>query len=95
MFRDDSCTALIAIVAFLKEKGIYQHYLEDMLVSMFLSKQQYLINKEIRDISKYINTFPEANSVYKRFPYSRKAYFLFYLAEHRKERLLKLLCKFT
>ena len=95
MFRDDSCTALIAIVAFLKEKGIYQHYLEDMLVSMFLSKQQYLINKEIRDISKYINTFPEANSVYKRFPYSRKTYFLFYLAEHRKERLLKLLCKFT
>lgn len=92
LFRNNSCKAVEEIVNFLKEKGIYTHYKNEVIHLMFASKQKFLINKAIRDIDKYIYTFPEANNCYKYYDYSLKENILFFLAEHKYRFLLKLFC---
>lgn len=94
-FRTHSVQAMQEIITFLKEKGVYEKYLPQLLQLMFTSKQHFLINKNIRDIDKYINTFPESNHCYRQYNYSTKQRLLFFLAEHRLTFLLKLICKLT
>lgn len=92
VFRNNSCKAVEEIISFLTEKDIYDQYKKEILLLMFASKQKYLINKTIRNVDKYINTFPESNSCYKYYDYSLKENILFYLAEHKYRFLLKLFC---
>lgn len=87
-FRTHALKAVEEIVSFLKEKGLYDHYKEQVLCLMFTSKQNFLLNKNIRNIEKYINTFPESNSCYRYFNYSYKQKILFMLAERKQTRLL-------
>ena len=92
LFRNQSVLAVEQIVSFLKEKGIYEKYKSQALHLMFTCKQHFLINKNIRDINKYISTFPEANHCYKSYPYNKKQKLLFFLAEHKHYFLLKAIC---
>lgn len=94
-FRTHSVQAIQEIIIFLKEKGVYEQYLPQLLQLMFTSKQHFLINKNIRDIDKYISTFPESNHCYQQYNYNTKQRLLFFLAEHRLTHLLKLICKLT
>jgi len=93
-FRTHAVKAVEEIISFLKEKSIYKQYNEQLLCLMFTSKQNFLLNKAIRDIDKYINTFPESNSCYRLFPYSTKQKILLFLAEHKMAKTLKLICTF-
>ncbi len=93
IFRSDSCNAINEIMLFLKEKKIYDQYNNLCLRLKFTAKQHFLINKSIRDIDKYISTFPESNSYYKQLPYSKKQKLMFFLAEHNQTTLLRLLFK--
>ena len=92
-FRNHFLKAVEQIIAFLKEKGVYEKYYEQVLQLMFTSKQHFLINKNIRDIDKYINTFPESSHCYKLYNYNSKQRLLFFLAEHRVTVILKLIFK--
>lgn len=93
-FRTHSIQAVMEIVSFLKEKKLDKCYHEQLLLLKFTSKQHFLINRCIRDIDKYINTFPESNSCYKKYNYPYKQKFLFFLAEHKQISLLKFILKF-
>ena len=93
-FKNDFCLAIKEIYAFLKEKQINEQYKKEILNLMFISKQNFLLNKEIRDIDKYINTFPESSKCYKAYDYSIKDTILFYLAEHHYINLLKFITSF-
>ena len=92
-FRTHSVQAVQEIVSFLKDKGVYERYLPQVLLLMFTSKQHFLINKSIRDVDKYTNTFPESNHCYRYYGYSKKQRLFFFLAEHRMTALLRLICK--
>ena len=92
-FRNHFLLAVEQIVAFLKEKGVYEKYYEQTLQLMFTSKQHFLINKKIRNIDKYINTFPESSHCYRQYNYSMKQQLLFFLAEHRMSNILKFINK--
>lgn len=81
------------MVKVLKERNTYKRQECLMLHLMFTCKQRLLIDKSIRDIDRYINTFPEANNYYKYYPFSRKQRLLFYLAEKRMTSLLKVITK--
>ncbi len=82
---------LEGIVNTLKEKNCYKKYEEMILHLMFTSKQRLLIDSKIRNVEKYINTFPESNKFYKYYPFSRKQKILFFLADHRMTWLIKAL----
>lgn len=90
VFKTYFILAVKEIVSFLKEKNIYEQYKKEILKLMFVSKQNYLLSKDIRDIEKYIHTFPESSSCYKSFNYNKKERTLFYLAEHNHTLLLKI-----
>lgn len=94
IFRNDYIKAVCEIKSFLTEKGIYDRYTNELQNLMFISKQKFLLNKAIRDIDKYINTFPESNNCYKSYNYSLKEKTLFFLANHRYKMILKLICKY-
>lgn len=94
IFRNDFCKAVIEIKSFLIEKDLYNRYIYEIQNLMFISKQKFLLNKEIRDIDKYVNTFPESNDFYKAYDYSLKEKILFYLASHHYITILKFLCKY-
>lgn len=94
-FRTHSIRAVEEVVSFLKTNNLYEKYREQILLLMFTSKQNFLLNKYIRDIDKYINTFPESNGYYKYLPYSKKQKFLLFLADHRMIKLLKIVCLLT
>ena len=94
-FRNVFLLAVEHIAGFLKEKGIYEKYHEQILQLMFTSKQHFLINKSIRDVDKYINTFPESSYCYKDYSYNTKQRLLFFLAAHKYTSLLKFICKFA
>jgi glycosyltransferase involved in cell wall biosynthesis len=83
IFRNDYIKAVCEIKSFLTEKGIYDRYTNELQNLMFISKQKFLLNKAIRYIDKYINTFPESNNCYKSYNYSLKEKILFFLANHR------------
>lgn len=92
-FKTNFCLAVKEILSFLKDNKIYENYKTEILRLMFVSKQNYLLSKDIRDIDKYVNTFPESNSIYKTLNYNRKEKTLFYLAEHNHTFLLKIAIK--
>jgi len=94
-FRSHTLKAVEGIVSFLKEKDLYEQYKEQLLRLMFTSKQNFLLNKAIRDIDKYINTFPESNSCYKLYKYNKRQVFLFFLAEHKLSSLIKIISLLT
>lgn len=83
------------IVSKLKEKDLYQIHKELMRHLMFTSKQRLLIDKKIRNVDKYINTFPEANNYYKYYPFTRKQKLLFFLAEYHMAWLIKAITKWS
>lgn len=92
-FRSDAITAANKIILFLKEKGLFETYHKPLRQLMFTSKMHFLINKEIRDIDKYIKTFPESNSCYRQYNFPKKQKLLFSLAEKNAILLLKFICK--
>lgn len=94
-FHTNVINAIEETVLFLKEKNIDQKYKDQLLRLKFISKQPFLLNKAIRDIDKYINTFPESSKCYHQFNYSRKQTLLFYLAEHKCLTLLKITSKLS
>lgn len=79
------------IVNYLKEKKKHNVNKELLLHIMFTSKQRLIIDKEIRNIDRYISTFPESNNCYKQYPFTKKQKLLFFLAKHRMRFLLKIL----
>lgn len=93
-FRDSMYNAMDIAITFLKENGLYDLYQNEVLTRTFLSKQTYLLNRNHRDINKYINTHPECNSYYKKFNYGLIQNLLFKLAESKHIVLLKTLCLF-
>ena len=82
---------LMKIVKILKEKNIYNTYEYVITNLMFTSKQRLLIDKKIRNIEKYINTFPESNNCYKNYPFSIKQKILFFLAKYRMRGIINAL----
>ena len=94
-FSYDRIKAIEETCLFLKKNSVDQKYDNQLLRLKFISKQPFLINKTIRNINKYINTFPESNKCYHEFNYSWKQTILFYLAEHKRLTLLKIICKLT
>lgn len=81
-------------IKLLKEKNDYKKNEKLLLHLMFTSKQRLLIDKEIRNIDKYIHTFPESNDCYKDYPFSKKQKLLFFLAKHRMTGLIEILLHF-
>lgn len=79
------------IVNYLKETKKHNVNKELLLHIMFTSKQRLIIDKEIRNIDRYISTFPESNNCYKQYPFTKKQKLLFFLAKHRMRFLLKIL----
>ena len=94
-FHTNVINAIEETDIFLKKKSIDQKYKDQLLRLKFISKQPFLLNKTIRDIDKYISTFPESNKCYHQFNYSWKQTFLFYLAEHKCLALLKITSKLS
>lgn len=94
IFHTNACNAINEVILFLKEKHIYENNKEYCLRLMFTTKQHFLINKSIRDVDKYIKTFPESNSYYKYYQYSKKQKILFFLAEHKLKILIKIISMF-
>lgn len=94
-FHTNACNAINEIIIFLKEKHLYEKNKEYCLKLMFTTKQHFLINKSIRDVNKYINTFPESNSCYKYYAFNKKQKFLFFLAEHKLKLLIKIISKLS
>ena len=84
---------LTKIVKILKEKNIYNTYEYVITNLMFTSKQRLLIDKKIRNVEKYINTFPESNNCYKNYPFSIKQKILFFLAKYRMKGIIKALTR--
>lgn len=95
LFRNYSIQAIIKIKEFLQEKNLIDRYRKEVLHLMFTCKQNLLLNKTIRDIEKYVNTFPESNGYYRHYKYNFKQRLLFYLAEHKHVLLLKIICHFA
>lgn len=93
-FHDSMYKAMDAAITFLKEKGVYDLYREEVLTRTFLTKQTFLLNKENRDIDFYLDEHPECNSYYRKFNYSRSQIILFKLAELGQRRFLKFLTHF-
>ena len=80
------------VEAFLREKGLYNEDVEQkMLLRKFNIKSNFVLNKQLRDIKAYKNTFPEARGVWKKVNYSGKERIKFWLADHGLFALLKLL----
>lgn len=94
-FHDNAIRAVSEIDHFINEKGLSEKYRSQILKIKYLSKQSYLLSKDIRDINKFIYTFPESNSSYKYFNYNWKQKCLLYLAEHHHIKALKLACKLS
>lgn len=94
-FHTNACNAINEVILFLKEKHIYENNKEYCLRLMFTTKQHFLINKSIRDVDKYIKTFPESNSCYKYYHFNKKQKILFFLAEHKLKMLIKIISKFS
>lgn len=94
-FHTNAIKAIGEIELFLTTKGLSEKYRRQINKLKFISKQAFLINKDIRNIHKYITTFPESNSCYRDFNYHWKQKILFYLAERRYCYLLKLACKLS
>lgn len=93
-FHNSMYKAMDNAIAFLKEKGVYDLYQEEVLTRTFLTKQTFLLNKNNRDLDFYVNIHPECNSYYRKFKYNYSQIILFKLAESRKLRLLKFLTRF-
>ena len=79
------------IMDFLKERKKFNVNKELLLHIMFTSKQRLIIDKETRNIDRYISTFPESNNCYKQYPFTKKQKLLFFLAKHHMVYLLKIL----
>ena len=88
---DERIDIIKKITKLLKERGAFCTYKEIIMHLMFTTKQRLLLNNSFRDINKYIEIFPEANSYYKFYPFSPKIHFLFFLAEHRLKFLIKVI----
>jgi len=93
-FRSNAIAAANKIKLFLKEKGLFETYHQPLRQLMFTSKMHFLINKEIRDIDKYVKTFPESNNCYRQYNFTKKQRLLFFLAEKKAILLLKFICNF-
>lgn len=90
-FNSSMYKAMDNAISFLKEKGVYDVYREELLTRTFLTKQNFLLNKRNRNIDLYLNTHPECNSFYKKIKYSPSQIILFKLAEYKFRCLLKIL----
>lgn len=90
-FHDSMYKGMDNAINFLKDKGVYETYREEVLTRTFLTKQTFLLNKENRDIDLFVYTHPECNSYYRKFHYNRSQKILFRLAELNQRRLLKIL----
>ena len=93
-FLDSMCKAMDATIQFLKDNSLFENYKEEALTRMFLCKQSYLLNKDLRNISVYAKTHPECNSYYRKFNYNKKQVLLFKFAEKKQYFLLRVLAYF-
>ena len=93
IFHTNACNAINEVILFLKEKHIYENNKEYCLRLMFTTKQHFLINKSIRNVDKYIKTFPESNSCYKYYHFNKRQKILFFLAEHKLKMIIKIISK--
>jgi len=93
IFQNEMVASMEVTIDFLKEKDIYTIYKCSALNRMFLCKQNYLINKKMRNIDKYLQICPESNTFYHSFNYNKQQQVLFWLAEHRYVTILKLITK--
>ncbi len=90
-FSNSMYNAMDNAITFLKEKGAYEIYREELLTRTFLTKQTFLLNKKNRDIDRYLYTHPESNSFYRKFKYTPSQLILFKLAESQHRFILKIL----
>lgn len=94
-FHTNALRAVEEIESFLKEKGLDLKYKNEILKLKFTNKQHFLINKKLRNIKKYTYTFPESNSCYRQFNFSKKQKLFFYLAEQKCTIALRLIFKLS
>ena len=62
-----------------------------LLLRKFNIKSNYVLNKELLDISAYLNTFPEASGMWRELPYTKKERIKFWLVEHEMSFVIHLM----
>lgn len=76
---------------FCREKGLLDDYVtQKLLLRKFNIKSNFILNKELLNKHSFLNTFPEANGMWRKIGYSWKERVKFWLAEHDLFFLLKM-----
>ena len=77
---------------FCREKGLYDSIVRNkLLLRKFNIKSNFILNKDLIDYKAFLNTFPEAEGVWRMMNYSRKECMKFWLVEHGLSFMLNLL----
>ena len=69
------------VEAFCREKGIYNDLIEEKLLLRKFNIKSNFLTKQLYDIKAYKTIFPEANTIWRKMPYSKKEKIKFWLAE--------------
>ena len=69
------------VESFCREKDIYDDLIEEKLLLRKFNIKSNFLTKQLYDIKAYKTIFPEANTIWRKMPYSRKEKIKFWLAE--------------
>lgn len=89
----DHISCVKEVEAFCREKGIYNTEFERLLNLRKFNIKSNFLTKQLLDYNAYIETFPEANRMWREMGYSLNERIKFWLAEHNLYSLLKLIQK--
>lgn len=79
---NDHILCVREVEAFCREKNVYTDLVKKkLLLRKFNIKSNYL-TRRLRDIKAYNATFPEANGIWRKIPYSNKEKLKFWIAEN-------------
>ena len=76
---------------FCRQKGLFDKNVEHKLLLRKFNIKSNFLNKPLLDYKSYVQTFPEANRMWREMNYSRKEQLKFWLAERGWFSLLKLI----
>ena len=76
---------------YLKQEKLYNAEIEKKLLLRKFNIKSNFLTKSLLDYNAYRQTFPEANSMWRKMNYSLREQFKFWLAEHNLFFLLKLI----
>ena len=91
---NDHIMCVKEIESFFKTNNIYDETTKHLLLlRKFNIKSNFVLNRKLLDCNAFLDTFPEAKSVWRKMNYSKKECMKFWLAEHKLFLFLNILKK--